>query len=99
MDKSGGQRQKKAYWKFEMMACVLKGTKLSSKQCIGKLTAYRMKILSRDTKRAVCGRGKEKAHKKHKEAADKRAEKSRKARAKEGALKKFKEKNQKGREK
>merc|ERR1712023_373151 len=94
--KSVVARQNKAYAKCKMMACVLKGTKLSSKQCIGKLTAYRMKILSRDTKRAVCGRGKEKAHKKHKEAADKRAEK---ARAKEGALKKFKEKNQKGREK
>merc|ERR1712196_203758 len=93
--KSVVARQNKAYAKCKMMACVLKGTKLSSKQCIGKLTAYRMKILSRDTKRAVCGRGKEKAHKKHKEAADKRAEKSRKARAKEGALKKFKEKNHK----
>merc|ERR1712178_333615 len=89
--KSVVARQNKAYAKCKMMACVLKGTKLSSKQCIGKLTAYRMKILSRDTKRAVCGRGKEKAHKKHKEAADKRAEKSRRARAKEGALKKSKE--------
>jgi len=98
--KSVVARQSKAYAKCKMMTCVLKGIKLSSKQCIGKLTSYRMKILSRDTKRATCGRGnKEKAHKKHKKAADKRAEKSRKARAKEGALKKFKEKNQKGREK
>merc|ERR1712196_363928 len=51
--KSVVARQNKAYAKCKMMACVLKGTKLSSKQCIGKLTAYRMKILSRDTKRSL----------------------------------------------
>merc|ERR1711988_36516 len=89
-------RQNKAHAKCKMMACVLKGTPLTSKKCKGSLPPFKRKKLHSATAKVSCsGSDAERGTK----AANKRAEKSRKARATESAKKKFHEKNQKGREK
>merc|ERR1712072_724212 len=47
-------RQSKAYAKCKMMTCVLKGTKLSSAQCKGKLPSLKRKKLDSATAKAKC---------------------------------------------